>query len=232
MKQNLVVIVIILVKMSIVWCIDDGRLQVLESNSVTPADIKHTNNDYIHVAMILTNVLGKTKKIQNNITVEFQKYDEKKSKLLVEFEKMLESIFLYSSGVPLHLILLTDEESEPVIHQVIINAIGKYLSETVIRITYNVERDRQLQFPKLKVEFVDISSITRKYSEDIDNLRQYYGHHAPPGTVFKPQGEDGPAFVPTWKYTLDLFYILPFYHLEFPESLHKLIFLDTDLILQ
>ena len=116
--------------MSIIQCIDDRRLQVLASTLVTPADIKHTNNDYIHVAMILTNVLGKTKKIQNNITVEFQKYDEKKSKLLVEFEKMLESIFLYSSGVPLHLILLTDEESEPVIHQVIINAIEKYLSET------------------------------------------------------------------------------------------------------
>ena len=230
--MNLLFTVIMLVRMSNVLNMDDSRLQVLESKLVTPSEIKYTDNNYIHVAMILTNVLGKTKKIQNNITVEFQKYDEKKSKLLAEFEKMLESILLYSSGVPLHLILLTDTESEPVIHQVIVNTIGKYLSETVIRITYNVDRKRQLQFPGLKVEFVDISWITKKYSEDIDSLRQFYGHHAPPGTVFKPKGEDGPTFVPTWKYTLDLFYILPFYHNEFPQSLNKLIFLDTDLILK
>ena len=46
------------------------------------------------------------------------------------------------------------------------------------------------------------------------------------------QGEDGPALVPTFKYTLDLFYMLPFYHREFPPTLKTLIFLDTDLIVQ
>ena len=43
-------------------------------------------------------------------------------------------------------------------------------------------------------------------------------------------GDDGPAVVPTFKYVLDLFYMLPFYHNMFPGSIKKLIFLDTDLI--
>ena len=50
--------------------------------------------------------------------------------------------------------------------------------------------------------------------------------------VLSGQGEDGPALVPTFKYTLDLFYMLPFYHREFPATLKTLIFLDTDLIVQ
>ena len=35
--------------------------------------------------------------------------------------------------------------------------------------------------------------------------------------------------VPSFKYTLDLFYLAPFYHLEFPTWLHQLLVLDIDL---
>ena len=38
-----------------------------------------------------------------------------------------------------------------------------------------------LKFPKLKVEFVDISSITSTYREEISILQKYYGNHAEPG---------------------------------------------------
>lgn len=48
----------------------------------------------------------------------------------------------------------------------------------------------------------------------------------------RPQGDDGPVLVPTFKYTLPLFYMLPFYHLVFPEKLKRLLFLDTDLNIQ
>ena len=48
----------------------------------------------------------------------------------------------------------------------------------------------------------------------------------------RPNGDDGPVVVPTFKYTLPLFYMLPFYHLVFPKKLKRLLFLDTDLNIQ
>ena len=66
----------------------------------------------------------------------------------------------------------------------------------------------------------------------IINFRHHYGHHAPPGTVFKPKGEGGPIIYPTYKYTQDLFYILPFYHKEFPASLKRVMVFDTDLLMK
>ena len=48
----------------------------------------------------------------------------------------------------------------------------------------------------------------------------------------RPQGDDGPVVVATYKYTLPLFYMLPFYHLVFPKNLKRLLFLDTYLNIQ
>ena len=85
-------------------------------------------------------------------------------------------------------------------------------------------------------------------------MKQHFGHHMPVGTQFKVpipitichillQNKDGITFVPSFKYTLDLFYILPFYHIEvllykeyninskiqFPVGLQRLMVLDADI---
>eukprot|EP00090_Calanus_glacialis_P002986 TRINITY_DN12176_c0_g1_i1.p1 TRINITY_DN12176_c0_g1~~TRINITY_DN12176_c0_g1_i1.p1 ORF type:complete len:327 (-),score=72.77 TRINITY_DN12176_c0_g1_i1:66-1004(-) len=153
----------------------------------------------------------------------------KKTKLLAQFERMIESILLHSTGTPLHLIFITEEESMYVITNVLKEEIGKYLSESLIKVPHiSIDKNSIGKVPKLKVEFVDIESITSKHREEIDLMKTYFGHHLPPGTVFK-NPETGQVIVPTFKYTLDLFYILPFYHQEFPVELEKLIVIDIDL---
>ena len=116
-----------------------------------------------------------------------------------------------------------------VITKVLKEEIGKYLSESLIKVPHiSIDKNSIGKVPKLKVEFVDIESITSKHREEIDLMKTYFGHHLPPGTVFK-NPETGQVIVPTFKYTLDLFYILPFYHQEFPVELEKLIVIDIDL---
>ena len=222
-------LLILLLTSSMVRANIDLRASVFHSELLNISQIQVTGDHFIHVGMILTNVLGKTKHFQNNLTVEFQMFD-KKSKMLTQFEKMLQSLFLYSRGTPLHFIFITDEESLPTIEDCIKQEIGRYLSESLIYKTPLKNQQTMFKFPKLSVEFVDINSITSVHREDIDRLKEYYGHHAPSGTVFRPRGEDGPVMVPTFKYTLDLFYILPFYHTDFPPELNKIIFLDSDLV--
>merc|ERR1711936_465685 len=116
-----------------------------------------------------------------------------------------------------------------IIKQVIKNQMGKYLSESIMKNPHVHNKNTIYKFPKLKIEFVDIMSITTKHQDKIDLMKRYFGHHLPPGTVFKPSDGGGQVIVPTFKYTLDLFYILPFYHLEFPVELDKLLVIDTDL---
>ena len=93
------------------------------------------------------------------------------------------------------------------------------------------------------MEYVNISSITEKHQDHIQIMKELYGHHAPEGTQFMPGDEalkglqhqlpSGNNFVvvPSLKYTLDLFYLAPFYHLELIQ-IDKIIVLDVDLQLR
>ena len=175
------VVAILLTKLAIVCCqSEDRRENVFEEGLIAASDLRHTDNKNMHVAFTLTNILGKTKKIHDNITVEFQMWD-KKPKLMVQFEKMVQSLFLHSKGTPIHLIFLTDEESSFLIKNILKNEIGRYLSESIIRVTQVSDSKHILKFPKLKVEFVDITSITTTYREEISILQKYYGNHVKPG---------------------------------------------------
>ena len=220
-----------LLQLSIVSAEDrdaDLRNIVFETGLKPPADLIHVDETFVHIAMILTNIAGKPKK-EKDILIEFHK-TEGISSMLIKFKKMMKSIFLHSSGTPVHCIFITDEESIHVIEEVMKREIGKYLSESIIQnpqIRYkNAVVDK---FPRLRVEFVDMKSITSKHKTQIEMMKTYFGHQLPAGTVFKHINGSGPDMVPVRKYQLDLFYMMPFYHLEFPTELEKLIVLDIDL---
>ena len=70
---------------------EDIRSSVFEEGLIGAGDIRHVDNKHMHIAFTLTNILGKTKKIHDNITVEFQMWD-KKTKLMAQFEKMVQSL--------------------------------------------------------------------------------------------------------------------------------------------
>ena len=160
--------------LSIVLTATDLRDGVFRPDLVNISDIKMTGDQYIHTGMILTNVQGKTKHFQNNLTVEFQMVD-KISKIVLQFKRMLHSLFLYSKGTPLHFIFLTDEESLETIKNCFKQEIGKYLSESIIYSLSWRNKDTIFKFPKLDVEFVDIDSVTSPNREDIERLKHQYG---------------------------------------------------------
>ena len=57
------------------------------------------------------------------------------------------------------------------IQQIIKNEIGKYLSQSIIKLTQVADLGNILRFPKLKVEFIELNSITNKHIEKINTLR-------------------------------------------------------------
>ena len=208
----------------------DLREAVFESGLRPPSNLVHVDESFVHLGMILTNVAGTTKH-QDNIKIEFLKNSDGMTKMLVKFKKMLASIFLHSSATPIHFIFITDKESVPIIKNVVKGQIGKYLTESVIQnpdIRYKNAKDDN-NFPKVKVEFIDIDIIITNHKTEIENMKKYFGFHFPPGTVFTPINGSGPTLVPVRKYQLDLFYIAPFYHLELPAELKKIIVIDIDL---
>jgi len=149
------------------------------------------------------------------------------TKLSNYFKRLITSVLLHSTGTPIHLIIVTESESLEPIRRDLKNRIGLHLSSSLIRRPTPDIVDFVYKFPKIRTDFVSLSSIVEPHRDEIDKMKQHFGHHMPVGTQFK--NKDGITFVPSFKYTLDLFYILPFYHIEFPAGLHRLMVLDVDI---
>ena len=192
----------------------DLRDVVFEASLKALADLIYVDESFVHIAMILTNL--ENRKSEGMTTI------------MTKFKKMLKSIFLYSSGTPIHCIFITDEESMPVIEKVMKEEIGKYLSESVIQIPLFRDKSTFDKFPKLKIEFAEMAPLISKLRTQINMMKNYFNNYLPEGTVFTPKSGTGKVLLPVNRYNLDLFFTDPFYYLEFPEKLEKLIILDTD----
>ena len=226
MRDMIVRILVIFLTCVRCQVVKDAREHVFRDFVVEVKDIDCKKNSYIHTAMIMTNILGKS--VDVNFTKESY-YEGEKPKMIVTLQKMLQSLLKYSSGTPVHFIVFTDEGSRSYITKTFKDEIGRYLSETVIRNHFVSVANRVYKIPKLRVEYVSLAAVADKYRDDITVMKKHYGHHYPEGTVILPEDGKGPAMVPNFKYTLDLFYIVPFYHREFPKEIEKLVVIDIDL---
>jgi len=105
--------------------------------------------------------------------------------------------------------------------------MGRHLSENLINTQYLTNKNR---FPSsFKVEYVYLSTFSDKYRAQLDEMKPYFGwvpHKEPFEMVL-----DGIKQIVVFhqKYNKDLFYIGPFYYLEFPPELKALIAVDIDL---
>ena len=97
--------------------VEDARNASFRDYIVNVKDIHNRKNSFIHVAMIMTNVFGNSKEKPPAIEIE-------KPKLLQTLEKMLRSLFKYSTGTPLHFIVFTDEPSRKSITKTIKDLLG------------------------------------------------------------------------------------------------------------
>ena len=135
-----------------VICVNDVRDNVFNDELIALSDIKHTGNDFIHVALIITNVKNKEeilRRIESNLN------------------KMIKSIFKYSFSTHLHFIIITDENTKGLVKTVFKNNIGLVLSSQIVFITSRRKR------PKLKIEFVSLESLTEKYRDKINMIVQF-----------------------------------------------------------
>ena len=135
-------------------------------------------------------------------------------------EAILMSIFNYSNNkTPLHFIIVTDETTIDMIWKTIKNTVGKFLSEQIYySLGYN--------FPRILVEFAKLDSITEKYRREIDDMKKLFGNNDPEEIS---EQRENVIYKTNNKYNHDLYYIAPFYHVELPEEIEKLIALDIDL---
>ncbi|XP_023326036.1 uncharacterized protein LOC111699566 [Eurytemora carolleeae] len=209
MKMIIFYLMLILTPVFNVYCDEvedkqqDLRKQVVFTELIKPSDIRLDDPQFIHLAMIITNVNKK----------------ELVPKILTVFSKNFNSILNTLKDTPLHLMLITDETSKPKVENIILQCIGRLLSESVILRS----RDGFITFPRFFVEFVNISPIIQQNRETIDVMKTLFSKEE---TL--PLKHEGAVVVISPKYREDLFYIGPFYHTSFP-SLNRLMVFDVDL---
>ena len=195
------------------FCQEDAREILFKDGLVGLSDIRVTDNQHVHIAMItLVN-------IKNNDTSQLSQ------KISRNLERMLSSILKFSTGTPLHFIVITEQHSVDMVTAIVKNTVGRHITESIIR---NQHILRAIYVPKLVFEFASLSSVTDKYRDDINFMKKHYGHHLPEGTQYF-KDNNTVLHIPNTKYTHDLFFIAPFYHRELPSEIKKLIVIDIDL---
>jgi len=188
---------------------DDIRYKLMCTDLIGAGELKVTSDKYIHLASILVNVSS-----------------DLVSGIMAVFKHLLHSLFSSSKGTPLHIILITDEKSKDKVETAVVQAIGKYLSESVIRWVHLPKGQAQaLTFPDVFVEFVNIESITDPHREAIDMMKSLYT--TAPEANHKIGESEGRVMVISKKYHQDLFVIAPFYPAAFTK-LDRLVVVDAD----
>jgi len=173
------------------------------------------------------------------------------SRYVFHLDHMLSTLLNSSPNTPTNLIIITDSLRPK---KMILNTIGKFLSEKVIREKFGSIQSNEVttfmmseefrkrkseSLPDLKVEFLDFNSMVSKHNETLQEMKKYFGpnNHTvwiPPGDLrreyYFPKTPDNHAVEMAFpvRYNRDLFYIAPFYHLELTR-VKKLIVVDLDI---
>jgi hypothetical protein len=213
---------------------EDARYRCVDRNLKSASELRYIEEmegegeaQLVHVAMIAANVN------RYNPNTE----PGKTPVILQLLAKMITSILNASQGTPLHLIMITDADSHGRVEQAIMESLGRHLSEGIIRLQpINDGKEKSAgrkvekisKFPRrFCLELVDLESLTVSNRALIDQMKHYYARNLK--DKLKEQEDGSVLYYSYEKYTLDLFYLAPFYHLGFPASLKQLIVLDVDL---
>ena len=138
-----------------------------------------------------------------------KKEDSLESSFEWKLTRNIKSMLTFSSGDPLHWIILTDHHSLKTVASFLSDLLFKYASEGVImRRSWRWKRLRGM--PKITISFADC--------EEIVSLERSFFN------AMKKNSQQGNSS--TGSYTEDLFYIAPIYHKAFT-NIDKIIFLDS-----
>ena len=157
---------------------------------VEPRNVKHFA-DHITVGLTIINKRG-------------EKELEKAFEFKMKFN--LVSLLTYSSGDPLHFVIITDKTSIENVDSVLKKIMKQYVAEGIISTKWRKIR----AIPNIKLSYVDCEEITEINSEFF--------------TAMKNNSQQG--YSQKQSYTEDLFYIAPIYHKAF-SSLDRIIFIDS-----
>merc|ERR1712176_698194 len=112
-------------------------------------------------------------------------------KITKNLNNMFSSLLKFNQRTPLHLIGITDEDTRHLFKRILTQNVGKFLSESIIQLTLN------RNFPKIRVEFTKLTSITDKYRSDLDEMKKLFGFSDPD---VKYVIKDEVVLVPNTKY--------------------------------
>jgi len=182
----------------------------ISRNLVSPPNLLHTDSSWIHLGLVLAGVSP-----------------EKAEHYYVErLEPYLESVLAFSGGTPLHLVFISDLESLDGIASQTEKTFGNVLMNRFLRYTQRWKNEKY-SFPKFRVEFVDINYITKKFRKKIEEMKKNFARVNENFQIGIDGAEGKWGYWPTDKYTHDLFFISPFYHLVFP--FEKFLITDADI---
>merc|ERR1712083_792643 len=132
--------------------------QSIYTELVKPWEVKISSPEYIHLGLVMAGVSPEQHPEQH---------------YLRRMEKMLRSAISYSQGTPIHLVLLSDQESIEVISRRVESTFASMLLGRVL-LHNEIWKMKRYRIPKLRVEFVDMSAITDKHRQTVEHMKTHF----------------------------------------------------------
>jgi len=155
-------------------------------------------------------------------------------RLVTNLRQFVSTLFSESLGTPIHLIFNTDLLSKGVITKVIYEETGKVLSKKILKAGLNNTSNagKNWRFPSYVVEYVDIQYYFNKFRKEIDYMKPYLCSQDDRMEEFVTEIGviQANSLGCADKFKMDLFYLAPLYPAVFPDTIHRLIILDMDII--
>ena len=180
----------------------EGLQEILVGKFRSPESVISPSEEFVNVGMIMINLGSNTTELPR--------------KFCSDVSKMFVSLFVHSSGTPLNLVIVTDKPSLRSV-SLFLGQLLMYQTVRRILIRQSWRWRRRKGLPMIKVQYVDSEMIIKKNREFVNSLKGSTAQSSDHKSVL----ED--------RYSADLFYMAPIYHLAFT-GMNKLVMLDcTDL---
>jgi len=126
---------------------------------VQPDQIEYPGDGYITLFPVFVNL---------NFTLSKDSVQINQQRFVIYLRRMVYSLFSESTGTPLHLLFLTDDQSKDILMKTLDQQIGRVITRKLLTgYVDESEAQKRWKLPKMKVDLFSLDFFIKNYKDEI-----------------------------------------------------------------
>jgi len=192
---------------------------------VQPDQIEYPGDGYITLFPVFVNL---------NFTLSKDSVQINQQRFVIYLRRMVYSLFSESTGTPLHLLFLTDDQSKDILMKTLDQEIGRVITRKLLTgYVDESEAQKRWKLPKMKVDLLSLDFFIKNYKDEIERYMEVLCQNG--SVTIVEDFVNKQAFQMSWGQNLRLkcekeYKWVPFIlHDVLPSKFKRIILLDVDL---